>query len=189
MKISAKNEELLVNSIKNDDYRAFESLYLKYVGIVLSAISKHVKSKTDAEDLTQETFLAIWEQRHHLNIQSSFFAYLYSVARYKTYKYIKTKKLTDEYEVLWEKLTDPYSQHLIDKPEAFITREMEMAEHKLHTMVELLPRQMKKVYQLNVEYKLNTAQIAEKLMISEYTVKKQLTIVKKRLRSAMLNFF
>jgi RNA polymerase sigma-70 factor (ECF subfamily) len=43
-------------------------------------------SADDANEVVQKVFIALWEQREHVDTQKSFTAYLYSIARYMANK-------------------------------------------------------------------------------------------------------
>jgi RNA polymerase sigma-70 factor (ECF subfamily) len=189
MAINIQNDTELWQLVRQSDHAAYEVLYQRYMEVIFAGIFKHLDSRADAEDIMQEVFLTIWEQRQTIDLKYKFFSYLYSVTRYKTYKYLKDKKLTARYEILWEEQqTASYEEDSI-APDAFRIKDMEFAEYKIDQEIVALPVQMKKVYQLKIEHGLTVPQIAEQLIVSEHTVKKQLALLKKRLRGAALQLF
>lgn len=176
--------------VRQDDRAAFEVLYRRYLEVIFAGIFKHVQHRADAEDITQDVFLSIWEQRHSIHLQFKFFSYLYSVARYKTYRYIKDKNLIAKYEPLWEELqASGFTADTAVDPNVFHLDEMKRAEQKIDREIAALPQQMRKVYQLRIEQGFSVARIAEELIVSEHTVKKHIALIKKRLRSAALSLF
>jgi len=159
--------------IKEGDRLAFDNIYHRYSGLIFSSIYKHIHSRQDAEDLTQETFIALWEKKDNISIQNSLFNYLYSIARYRTLSYIRTSAVRPvSVELLEDLLND-------DGPSEKAIRSVESA---VQQEIERLPEQMKKVYQLNSESGMDNRQIAALLEISPNTVKNTLVKVRKRLR-------
>jgi RNA polymerase sigma-70 factor (ECF subfamily) len=182
------NDTELWQLVRQNDAAAYEQLYRRYVEVIFAGIFRHVSSRADAEDITQDVFLSVWEQRHGIDLKYKFFSYLYSVARYKTYRYIREKDLVSKYEMLWEAGTAD-QQPGFAEPEVFWMKDILRAEQRIEQEIAALPPQMKKVYTLRIEKGLSISQIAHHLILSEHTVKKQLALLKKRLRSAALQLF
>ena len=159
--------------IREGDRLAFDSIYYRYSGLIFSSIYKHIRSRQDAEDITQETFIALWEKRDSIVIQNSLFNYLYSIARYRTLSYIRASAARPASVELPDVLLND------DGPSEKVIRSVESA---LQEEIDRLPEQMKKVYRLNSESGMDTRQIAALLSISPNTVKNTLVKVRKRLR-------
>lgn len=51
--------------------------------------NRYCKSRPDTEDLTQDVFLTLWEQRERITLQGKFFSYVYRVARSLTRIYLQ----------------------------------------------------------------------------------------------------
>lgn len=180
------NDQDLWQRIQQDDRAAFECVYRCFVEVIFALVFKHIDNRIDAEDVTQDVFLSVWEQRKQIVLQKKIFSYLYSVARYKTFRYNRDKGRTDLYQRQWEHFPDHTSA---TAPEVFVKAEMLRLEANMTREIEKLPPQMKKIYQLNIEEGMNTAEIASLLIISEHTVKKHLVNIKKRLRIMALRLF
>jgi RNA polymerase sigma factor (sigma-70 family) len=159
--------------ISEDNQLAFDQAYYRYAGILFAAIYKHIDSRPDAEDLVQEVFLELWEKRHTILIQSSLFNYLYSMARYKALRYIKTHAVK------------PVGLEVLDtlfNEEGISETQIRKIESVVNEEIARLPQQMKKVYELRTESGMDIKEIAAQLLISPYTVKNHLIRVRKRLR-------
>lgn len=159
--------------IKEDNRLAFDQVYHRHVGILFAAVYKHIASRPDAEDLVQEVFLELWEKRHAISIQNSLFNYLYSMARYKTLRYIKNNSLK------------PVGLEVLDTlehEEAVSENKIRAVESVVNEEIAQLPQQMKKVYQLWMESGMDVKEIAAQLLISPHTAKNHLIKVRKRLR-------
>jgi len=161
--------------IKEGDRLAFDCVYHRYAGVIFSSIYKHINSRPDAEDLLQETFLTLWEKKDRIDIETSLFNYLYSMARYRTLSYMRSSAAR------------PVSVELLEpllREDSVTERTIQYAESAVQQEIQRLPDQMKRVYQLNSESGMDTRQIAEHQSISPNTVKNTLVKVRKRLRHA-----
>jgi RNA polymerase sigma-70 factor (ECF subfamily) len=136
----------------------------------------------DAEDITQDIFLSLWEQRKTIQLRGRLFSYVYSMARFKTYKYIREKNLTGSYQQQWESWLEKETEP-VTEPEAFRLSDMKALESDMSREITALPPQMKRIYRLNIEEGLSISDTARHLNISEHTVKKHLVNIKKRLRT------
>lgn len=76
----ANNEKNLLTAIKNGDKKAFEQLYHQYKRLIYHNIYKLVHIHEVTEELTQDVFIKIWQQREMLAVEKSFPAFLYRIA-------------------------------------------------------------------------------------------------------------
>lgn len=182
------NDQQLWEQIQEDNRTAYEFVYRRHLPVIFALVCKHIDNREDAEDVTQDVFLSIWEQRKQIVLQKKIFSYLYSVARYKTFRYNRDKGRLGRYQQQWEQFLDQEELAGIP-PEAFVRSEILRLEDNMTREIANLPPQMKKIYELNVEQGLNTTQIASQLIISEHTVKKHLVNIKKRLRMMAFRLF
>ncbi|HZF65643.1 MAG TPA: RNA polymerase sigma-70 factor [Chitinophagaceae bacterium] len=72
----------LVEMIRLDhDQLAFEEIYMRYADHLFKLAFRKINVKEAAEDIVQITFLKLWSNRHHLKINHSVKAYLYTSAK------------------------------------------------------------------------------------------------------------
>jgi RNA polymerase sigma-70 factor (ECF subfamily) len=70
----------LFRQIKAGDRKAFSVIYEKYREVVYTTAYLVLRDKTDAEDVMQEVFLALWAQRNKIEIKSTVKFYLSRIA-------------------------------------------------------------------------------------------------------------
>ena len=87
-------DKKLYNDYLNGEKQAFEYLYKKYKNKIEYFIFNIVKDYQKAEDLTQETFIYVMQNKMKEN--SSFKYYIYLVAKSKAYNYINIEKRRNE---------------------------------------------------------------------------------------------
>lgn len=89
----------LMERVRDDDTRAFETLYGRHHRKVLNFFYGMSRDTQVASDLCQETFLRIWKLRKRYNASGSFLAYLFTFARNvwleKCRDYTRNQKFAD----------------------------------------------------------------------------------------------
>lgn len=94
------NEKELVILLTKDSEAAFEKLYNLYSGRLFGYLFKFVKSENFAREILQNSFVKIWNSRHHIDPEQSFSAYLFRIAENLIYDFFRKaardKKLQKE---------------------------------------------------------------------------------------------
>lgn len=116
----------LYNKYMNGEKDAFETLYNKYKNKIQYFIFNIVKNYEKAEDITQEVFIYILQNKVRENC--SFKYYIYLVARSRAYNYINQEKrrteINEKYSLLDSEEIPKDISDLIEKQE----REKELTE-------------------------------------------------------------
>jgi RNA polymerase sigma-70 factor (ECF subfamily) len=158
----------LVSLIKTDDKLAFGEFFNRYKGPLFLHAFKMLKDDEDAKDVVQELLIRIWDTRHTLTIKSTVEAYVHQSVRYKVYDFMRRRKVISGYldslEHYLEKGTAALDENYIEKETLTLFKKE----------VEMLPERMREVFDLSRNQGLTNKQIAEKMSISENTVKKQI---------------
>ncbi len=169
-----------IGLLKEGDAKAFDLLFGRYAKRLYGFAAGYLKSKEEAEEIVQEVFLKIWENRIELSAQKSLESYLFTIARNGILNTIRKSKSEKVY-LNYAKL-NPSKDVLLDKELDF--RELEKA---YHIVIEQLPPRRKEIYLLSKAQSLSNAEIASKLNISVKTVENQMTSalaeIRKNLRS------
>ena len=79
-KNSNNNDSELVEKVKKGNKMAFNFLMNKYYSRVYASLFSFTKSHEDSEDLTQMTFLKVWQQIKSFRGDSAFFTWVYRIA-------------------------------------------------------------------------------------------------------------
>lgn len=66
------DEHIILKKLRDGDSEALDILYLRYASKVRDFAFRLLKDRTDAEDVTHDIFLKIWEQRRGLGAVLSF---------------------------------------------------------------------------------------------------------------------
>ncbi len=136
-----------------------------------------IKEKYQTEEAVQDIFLKIWEKRKDLDPALSFKSYLYTIAL-NTTKKIYRKRLQEK----------KYAQDIVLELHTDHTSDIDVLEYKnlleyADRIINKLPSSRREIFIMSKKDGLKNAEIAERLNISEQTVKNQLVSAMKFLRS------
>ena len=73
-------DSVLIEKAKNGNKGAFNILVNKYYPRVYATLFSFTKSKEDSEDLSQQTFIKVWQQLSSFRGESAFFTWVYRIA-------------------------------------------------------------------------------------------------------------
>lgn len=138
-------DKKLYNDYLNGKKQAFEYLYNKYKSKIEYFIYNIVKDYQKAEDLTQETFIYVMQNKMKEN--SSFKYYIYLVAKSKALNYInkeKRRKEIDEQYIVNEK-------EYVEKDVLDIITKKETKKDLLNSINELEDKYKNAIYLVNIE--------------------------------------
>jgi RNA polymerase sigma-70 factor (ECF subfamily) len=110
--ISRKELEEIVERAKDGSLDDFHRIYSHYSKPIYSFIWRLVGSPTDAEDLTQETFLKVHSELKNLRDVRQFKYWLYRIARNEVYQKLRRKLRRSEVSIDNEEI--PYFEFLED---------------------------------------------------------------------------
>lgn len=91
------DDRQLLNKIADGDVKALGILYVLYASRVRNFAFSLLKNSSEAEDLTQDLFLKIWNTRENLRSVDSLQSYLFSMTHNSVLNLIKHKNVKDRY--------------------------------------------------------------------------------------------
>lgn len=159
--------------IKDDDQTAFEVIFLRYYTKLCSYANTILASKDTSEEVVQELFVKLWENRKNIEITASLKAYLYRTAHNQCLNQIETWKVRNSYVKSQANVSDigliPFSG---DYPIAnLIVKEL---EDKINDSIKSLPEQCREIFLLIRVHNKSYQEVASRLNISINTVKTQM---------------
>lgn len=179
-------QEILV-SINQGNEEVFEYVFLSYYNELCSYASCILKSNDTAEEIVQDVFVKLWENRKEFTIKLSLKAYLYRSVHNQCINYFDHLRVKQKYVVESQQLhRDLISPVSSDYPIAnLLTREI---EDKINQSLQQLPDQCRQVFLLIRHDDLTYAEAAEKLGLSINTIKTQLQRAITRLRENLKEY-
>jgi len=168
-----RTDSILTDQLQKGDKQAFKALFDKYGPRLYQFSLRYLKEKEDAEDLLNDVFLKIWENRQNLLSNLSFQAYLFTIA----YNRIRQQFLKKNRE---EKYIQVFAKEYLDnsfKDEDEL--DYQLFVKRMNEIIDLLPPRRKEIFILSYKEEQKNSKIAAQLGLSEQFIKKQLSIARK----------
>nr|WP_129730947.1 RNA polymerase sigma-70 factor [Parabacteroides goldsteinii] len=169
-------DEKLIVAIGNDDYTSYNKLFVRYYSRLCCYVYRLLGEKEDAEDVVQDLFLTLWNNRKKIAIGENVSGYLYKMARNLALNHIRTRS---NYKTVLENREEQLSYYEENPLE---TEEFRMA---LYNCINLLPGRCKEVLLLHRVKGLKQKEIADQLSISVKTIKNQIWASLQRLKKCL----
>lgn len=171
-------ERELLELIANGNEKAFKCLFDNYHLKLGGYIFRLTNSYQLSQEIVQDSFLKIWNDRQSLSNVNNFNAYLFTVARNYTLNVLKQIARERMRKKAWEQ----------DQENELIVLAEELASYKefaaaMLQAVDQLPPRQKSVFQLSRNKGMSHEQIATQLNVSLETVKKHMVLALKSIRN------
>ncbi|MBL1407246.1 sigma-70 family RNA polymerase sigma factor [Sphingobacterium faecale] len=169
------SEKDLLMGIQRGDYAAFTEVYHRFVEKLYTFSQKIDLDSADREDVIQEVFSSLWLRRAELNIEN-LGAWLFMSVRKQALYQLRKKKYQDRYMQSIVEFISPFYDPILG-----IIQEKELQLY-LDTQLTKMPPRAQEIFRLSRNEHLSHKEIAERLDISEKTVRKQIQNVLKVFR-------
>jgi RNA polymerase sigma-70 factor (ECF subfamily) len=156
-----------VTRLRRGEVDAFDALYLKYHRQVYANIFKLVKETEASEDILQEVFIALWENRLAIDAGQPVAGWLFVVSYHKSIAYLKKALKRSLLQ------TAPIAEIYHDEQDLSLKdRQLLLLEEA----VQQLSPQKRKVFELCKLQGKTYEEAANELNISKHTVKEYLSL-------------
>jgi RNA polymerase sigma-70 factor (ECF subfamily) len=167
-----------IKELRQGSHRAFNAIYDLYADKVFSFVYSHTKSSQLSEDIVQETFLRLWQNREKIGFDGSLQSLLFTISKHKIIDVFRKQINKSEFSLFVEYLDEQtYTENEIEKKMSF-----DEFNNALKISKKLLSERQLEIFELNKEKGKTIKEIASKLDLSEQTVKNQLSISLKKIR-------
>ena len=170
-----------LEALRCGDHKAFESIFIAYYNRIRVFIFGYIKSESDAEELTEDLFVSLWEKKTSIDISKSFNSYLHTIARNAALNFLKHKYLHTAYVN-----NTQLSEYSDTSEEDLIAKELGL---QVDNIVDKMPTQRKQIYLLSRKEGLSNTEIAQKLNTTNRNVESQLSLALKEIRKVISMFF
>lgn len=177
------NEIQCIKELKNGSYQAFTQIYEAYADRLYSFVLKQLKNRSLTQDIVQDTFLRLWDNRNELNCFGNLQAFIFTIAKHQVIDYFR-KQVN---ELQFEEFMDYCESQAMDVSPEDILLYDEFLQQLQKSKNALSPRE-REIYELSREKHIPVKQIAGQLQLSEQTIKNYLTSALKVLRNEMLKY-
>ncbi len=168
----------------------FEDIYLSYFSKMKYFAKEYVISEEDAENIVQDVFVELWENKEMLNMHMNLIAYLFTTIKNKCLNHLRHKLVVQE---TANKLQEEYTISLrmnLDSLETFDNNLFsdQDIEKLISRALDALPEKCRAIFIMSkIEGKKHN-EIAQELNISINTVGSQIGIAYKKLRTELKDY-
>lgn len=178
---SYTDEELMLE-IKADNMLAFDILYQKYSKRLYKFAFSILKSNEESENIIQDVFLNLWENRQKVDKDSSVKYYVFTIVHNSAISLIRKKARTTQF-IEYLKLHQNLNQEPVN-----VEYEYNELKDRLDLIVNHLPLRQKEVYILHNVEGLKYQEIAKRLNISENTIENHMSRALRTIREKLGNY-
>jgi len=158
------NNQELVQLLQMGDVYAFDSLFEIYSSKLYGFALKYFKNESDSEELVQEVFVKVWENRQTLKSELSFKSYLFTIALNQIRKYFNKKANALRY--LESLRVDPDFL----RNETFQNDDYEIVLQQINCIIEEMPPRRREIFIKSKLEGKSSKEIAAELNISPGTI-------------------
>lgn len=169
----------LVKALKDGDPSAYDKLIDQKNLQLKNFLFKLLRSKEDAEEVAQDVFICIWQNKETLSETLSLDGLIFSIARRRAINRIRERTRFNA--LLMSEYYRP--QDYADSPEEIAVQNE--AQAKIDKTVAAMPYMMRRIYVMKFQEGLSNEEIALELSINQSSVRVQLSRAEKRVREAV----
>ena len=176
------DEKDLIRKLQSGSTDAYRQLYNRWVSRLYRFVFGYIKSEAATDDIVQETFLRVWNNRKQLDPECSFKSYIFTISWHLLLKELRRQLNNSSMEEYLEcqnspSISEEYIINGIDYDGFCIA---------LANAKQKLPPRQREIFELNKEHDIPVTEIAVRLSISEQVVRNQLSSALKTLRAELL---
>ncbi len=170
------SDQQLVVLIGQDDYDAFNALYIRHIEDLLNYSRRLHIDEDESNDFVQEVFASVWTRRHCLKLDEPI-AWLYMSVKKQMLQNLRKQQYRDKYIKSIATYLTPFYDPILDQIQEKQVREF------IENEISKLPPKMQQIFKMSRQDYLSHKEIAEHLQLSEKTVRKQISNALKIFRS------
>ena len=181
---STLTDEVLLSLLRQGDKAAYTEIYNRYHGPLYIFAYQRIKDREESKDIIHELFLKVWSEHKQLNISGRISVYLYTAVRNRIINAIAKHQVAERY-------IDSFLSYIeqVDYQSAdFLARHNDMSAFIQKEIENLSPR-LREVFELSRNTALSRKEIAERLGVSEETVKSHMHQAIKTLKARLGKLF
>lgn len=168
----------------------FEHFYINWYSRAKGFAREYVLSEEDAENITQDVFLDLYQKQTLFNGQINRVAYLFTSIKNKCIDYLRHRLLEQEMTQKMQQEFDLSLRMKFDSLESFDTAwgSEQKLESVLQDALNSLPERCRDIFIKSKLEGKKQKEIAEELCISVKTVENQMTIAYKKLKEELKDY-
>ena len=181
------NNELFLSLLEKGGKHAFETLFRLYYSKLVHIARGYLVYQEEAENIVQNVFLKIWENKECLGEVSNINSYLYTMTKNLCLDQLKHEKVKRNYLDNSYRIKSEIQYKFIQDEAASLLLENELEEKIIQSM-ELLPEKCKNIFKKSRLEGLKHSEIAAELGVSHRTVDNHIANALRHLRLHLREF-
>ena len=177
-------DQKVIDDVNKGDEQAFRSLFDSYWSYLCSVAAMYVPDSCAVEEIVSDVFMSIWNHRGHY--RAPIHAYLVGCVRNACVSHLRSRMLKERLKESYEKELLLFAQQRClgdEHPlEALSAKE---TEERIRKIAASLPERCRQVFERYFYYGDSTETIAERMHISQSTVRVQLKTALDRIRTEL----
>lgn len=171
------SDEILVAELHKGSRVAYAALFYRYYPAVTSFCAGILKDRNIAEDMAQDVFLSLWKHREELWCQNGTLKhFLFKACKNRVIDYLKSR---------YSRSHTPLADNDIPYLESSDSRAVyNQLQKDIADRVREMPAKRRDVFLMSRIESLSRKEIAERMDISEATVKKHIELALKQIRES-----
>ena len=172
------------------DEKAFKIVFDRHYQQLLRFSVSYTNDIYAAENIVQESFILLWENKLELDADSNLHAFLIKVVKLKTWNYVEKQRRRAAIErnlyndLVRELDLKLYTLDSVNTSSLYISE----IEHIIQDSLQTLPEQTQTIFKLSRQEYLSNKEIAGKINLSEKTVEYHITKALKLLRTELSDY-
>ena len=160
----------------------FEAYFFNKYGKVKRFALSILKNEEDAEDVTQDIFIKIWNQPEIWQTEDYSDSYIFTMTKNHIFNLLKRRLLEDKY------VNNCLAEDKHISLDTSFEKELDSKELKLlfFMKIEEMPTERKKVFKMSRLKKMSNQQIADELKLSIRTVERHIYLALMELKELLL---
>lgn len=158
--------------------RDFLEIYRAFYGKVLTFVLSLVRSKANAQDITQNIFMKLWKNRKKLEYIKSMDDYLFILSKNACMDYFR--KASRKKEISTDVFDEFLLSRIVSSPEKRIDALSDIEE--LRHIIDSLPSKRRDIFIMSRFDGLSNDEIASILGVSKKTVENQISLATKKIK-------
>lgn len=173
----------LISRVRAGDRKAFDELCRKYYAMLVSYARLFLKDDW-AEDVVQDVFYNVWQNRAALDDSNSLYKYLLRSVYNRALNYLDKNRRAGDYRAYYQERIASMGSAYYAPDNSPIIRKLYSDDLRasLDAAIESLPPKCREVFRLSYLEDLSNREISERLGISQSTVENHMYSALKQLR-------
>lgn len=164
----------------DDDEVAFEAIFKLFYARLLQFAASTLRNREEAEEVVEDVFIKLWENRKTLTAIKNLNYYLFVVTKHTALNYIEKNK---KYPTLYlDDFQVDFGEISLNPEECLISAQ---AVQKIQQIIEELPPQCKLIFKLIKEDGLKYKETASLLQLSIKTIESQMALALRKIGNSL----